>query len=309
MSMSSATITGITLLAALAAMALLAPWLVPPGSPIHPASIDLSACNCPVGTPGHILGTDHLGRDIFGQAVWGARASLAVGLMAAAVAVSVGSLWGSFSALSGGLVDMIMMRIVDGLLSIPSIVLLLALQALVSTPALAGVLPAPVLEALAVTNYSFGLLPLVTVVLVVSATTWLEAARLAHAQVLAVKQQEYVLAARALGVGASGMLMRHLLPNARVVIVVEAALLVSDAVLMESGLSFLGLGLGPGIPSWGGMLASAQTALIQGNWWAAVVPGLFITATVLAVNLIGEGSLARTPRRKDSVKDVSAMSF
>jgi ABC-type dipeptide/oligopeptide/nickel transport system permease subunit len=294
MNMTSTTISGIIILSALAAMALLAPWLAPPGSPLHPASIDLSASNCPIGTPGHVLGTDHLGRDIFGQAAWGARASLAVGLMAAGLAVAIGSLWGSFSALSGGLVDMIMMRIVDGLLSIPSIVLLLALQAVVSTPALAGVLPAPVLEALQVTGYSFGLLPLVTVVLVVSATTWLEAARLAHAQVLAVKQQEYVVAARALGVGTAGMLARHLLPNTRVVIVVEAALLVSDAVLMESGLSFLGLGLGPGIPSWGGMLAAAQTALIQGNWWAAAVPGLLITATVLGVNLLGEGSLART---------------
>lgn len=296
MSATTATISGITLLIALAALAILAPWLAPEGSSLHPASIDLSASNCPIGTPGHVLGTDHLGRDIFGQAVWGARASLAVGLMAAAVAVTVGSLWGSFSALAGGLVDMIMMRIVDGLLSIPSIVLLLALQALVSTPALAGVLPAPLLQALKVSGYSFGYLPLVTVILVVSATTWLEAARLAHAQVLAVKDKEYVTAARALGVGAAGMLARHLLPNARAVLVVEAALLVSDAVLMESGLSFLGLGLGPGIPSWGGMLAAAQTALIQGNWWAAVVPGLLITATVLAVNLVGEGSLGPNQR-------------
>src|SRR5262249_23835265 len=247
--------------------------------------------NCPPGTNGHPLGTDHLGRDLFGQAVWGARASLAVGILAAGIAVTIGTLWGSLGALVGGVIDTVMMRIVDGLLSIPPLILLLALQSIVSTPALAEVLPSPLLGILHVTNWSYGLLPLVVVIFVVSATNWLEAARLSHAQVLSIKQQEFIAAAQSIGLATAGMLRRHILPNAAGVIIVEATLLVSDAVLMEAGLGYLGLGLGPGIPSWGGVLASAQMSLIQGNWWAAAVPGLMITTTVLAVNLIGESSL------------------
>jgi ABC-type dipeptide/oligopeptide/nickel transport system permease subunit len=274
---------------------LTAPWLAPSGSSLYPLTVDLSFANCPIGTDGHPLGTDHLGRDLFGQAVWGARASLAVGILAAGIAVTVGTLWGSLGAWIGGITDTIMMRFVDGLLSIPPLILLLALQSIVSTPALAEVLPAELLGILRVTSWSYGLLPLVIVVLVVSATNWLEAARLSHAQVLSIKQQEFVSAAQAIGLATGGMLRRHILPNAAGVIIVEATLLVSDAVLMEAGLGYLGLGLGPGIPSWGGMLASAQMSLIQGNWWAAAVPGLMITATVLAINLIGESSL--TPAR------------
>ncbi len=299
MTVGTTTVFGALILAGLAALALLAPWLAPLDTSLYPLTVDLSMANCPPGTDGHPLGTDHLGRDLFGQAVWGARASLAVGILAAGIAVTVGSLWGSLGAMVGGAIGTVMMRVVDGLLSIPPLILLLALQSIVSTPALADALPSQLLNLLRVTSWSYGLLPLVIVIVVVSATNWLEAARLSHAQVLSIKQNEYVSAARAIGVATAGMLRAHILPNAAGVIVVEATLLVSDAVLMEAGLGYLGLGLGPGIPSWGGMLASAQMSLIQGNWWAAAVPGLMITATVLAVNLIGEGSLA--PARSRSL--------
>jgi peptide/nickel transport system permease protein len=161
-------------------------------------------------------------------------------------------------------------------------------------------LPAGVLAALNVTSYSYGLVPLLTIILVISATTWLEAARISHAKVTTVKEEEYIEAARALGMSTTRMIVRHLLPNAASVLMVEATLLVSDAVLMESGLSFLGLGLGPATPSWGSMLSSAQTSLIQGNWWAVFVPGLLISLTVGAVSQIGEGWLDLLGRRLPS---------
>jgi len=293
MQLEERTVLGATLMALLMLMALSAPLLASSSSAPSAVDVQLWQKNVAPLSPNHLLGTDYLGRDILAEAMWGARASLTVGILAAGIAVTFGSLWGSVSALCGGLVDSIMMRIVDGLLAIPSLILVLAFDSLISAPTLASTLPPPFLSFFRVSFYSHGLLPLITVVGVVSATTWLEAARLSRAQVLSIKSQEYVTAARALGLDLIGMLRRHVLPNAAAVLIVELVLLVSDAVLLEAGLSFLGLGLGPSIPSWGGMLAAAQMSLIQGNWWAALVPGLLITATVLSVNLIGEGWLGR----------------
>jgi peptide/nickel transport system permease protein len=282
--------------ALLALAAVLAPRIAAAPAGLSPLEVNLAAANLPPGIAGHILGTDYLGRDIAREAMWGARASLSVGLLAAGLAVSFGALWGSFSAFTGGPVGAAMMRLVDGLLAIPSLILVLALQSVISSPKLAVTLPPAVLAPLRVTSYSEGLLPLFTIVIVISATAWLEAARVAHAQILAIKSQEYVEAARALGTSTARMLVRHLLPNAAVPLLVEASLLVSDAVLMEAGLSFLGFGLGPSIPSWGGMLASAQMSLLNGNWWAALTPGLCISTLVLSVNLIGEGFVKLSQR-------------
>jgi len=144
---------------------------------------------------------------------------------------------------------------------------------------------------LGVNNYSFGIMPLVLVVIVISATSWLEAARVSRAKVLALKNEEYLLAAESIGSSMFRTVFRHLLPNASAVIFVEGTLLVSDAILMESGLSFLGLGLGPATPSWGTMLSSAQLSLMEGNWWSAVIPGLLITLTVGSIGLLSEGLL------------------
>jgi ABC-type dipeptide/oligopeptide/nickel transport system permease subunit len=113
----------------------------------------------------------------------------------------------------------------------------------------------------------------------------------ARAKVLSLKSEEYLVAAKALGVGPISTVIRHLLPNAASVLLVEATLLVSDAVLMESGLSFLGLGLGPATPSWGTMLSNAQLSLMEGNWWSVFIPGLLITVTVGAISMLGDGLL------------------
>lgn len=295
------TLVGLIILLILLGMATMAPTLAPFASAHSPIAINLDSANLPIASFDHILGTDYLGRDIFSRALWGARASLFVGIVAATLAVAIGSLWGSIGALFGGIIDATMMRIVDGLLSIPAIILLLVFQSLLVPQALASRLPEPLLHLMQVHDYTQGLLPFVTVILVISATSWLEAARLAHAQVLSIKQQEYVEAAYALGLSRSQLLLAHVLPNCAFILVIEACLLVSDAVLAEAGLSFLGLGLGPAIPSWGGMLAASEPSLIQGNWWAAVIPGLLITACVLSVNLIGRGYLGITRSRHHQV--------
>lgn len=294
---SKRIVFGSVVLALIAAIAILAPRLAPITYEYSPLSVHLNQINLPPYSPGHLFGTDYLGRDVFAEAIWGSRASLIVGLFAALIAVSFGSIWGSLSAFAGGIVDTLMMRIVDGLLSIPSIILLLALNALLSAPSIVAGMPQPLLSLLHITSYSFGNLPIVTVVAVISATTWLEAARISRAKITSVKAEEYIEAAQALGMSTSRMLFQHLLPNAASVLMVEATLLVSDAVLMESGLSFLGLGLGPANPSWGSMLTAAQISLTQGNWWAVFIPGLLITLTVGSVNLIGEGWLEMLGRR------------
>jgi peptide/nickel transport system permease protein len=275
----------------LVVLGLVAPLIFPMNGALSPLHVDLTSTNLQPGINGHIWGTDYLGRDVCSQGIWGARSTLSVGILAALIAVTFGSFWGSFSAFSGGLVDNIMMRTVDGLLSIPNIILLLALNSILTTPALIKSLPQPLVELLGVNNYSYGMMPLVLVIVVISATSWLEAARIARAKVLALLGEEYLVAARSLGAGTMRTIFHHLLPNAAAVLLVEATLLVSDAVLMESGLSFLGLGLGPATPSWGTMLSAAQLSLMEGNWWSVFIPGVLITMTVSAISLLGDGLL------------------
>lgn len=278
-------------------LAAAAPLIAPYNTVWSPIQVDLSIANLPPLSTSHILGTDLLGRDVLSQALWGARASLIVGLIAATLAVTFGSIWGALSAFSGGHVDSLMMRLVDGLLSIPNIVLLLTLNSLLQTQQLANILPSWFLKAMDVSSYSSGSLPLLTVIVVISATTWLEAARIARAKINSILVEEYIAAAQAVGVSTWRMLARHLLPNAAPILLVEGTLLISDAVLMEAGLSYLGLGLGPATPSWGTMLSASQASLLEGNWWTVLVPGALITVTVLGVNLIGEGWVDATGGR------------
>lgn len=279
------------LLLFLAALPLLAPIVHPVTPPLTPSHVDLNLVNLEPFSAGHLLGTDSLGRDVVSMALWGARTSLALGVMAALLAVTFGSIWGAVSALIGGITDVVMMRIVDGLLAIPTLILLLALSALVNGPAFAEAMPQFVLAAFNVTSYSLGLLPFATVVTVIAATSWLEAARISHAKISEIKVEEYIEAARALGASTFHTLTRHLFPNASRIIMIQATLLISDAIVMEAGLSFLGLGLSPDTPSWGTMLREASTDLFLGNWWAPVVPAALISLTVLSVNLLGEGLL------------------
>jgi peptide/nickel transport system permease protein len=269
---------------------LLAPSILAAGSDYSPFCVHLNSANLKLGLQGHILGTDCLGRDVLGLLFWGARTSLLIGFCSALAAISLGSLWGAISALSGGIVEAIMMRLVDVLLSIPNIIALLFVASLINELPLKQLLPAFILKLLGITSYSNGFLPLLTVILIISATTWLEVARLTNARIKAILAEEYIQAAVASGLNFWQLLVRHLLPNAYEIIAVQGSLLVADAILSEAGLSFLGLGIGPSTPSWGSMLNSAEQSLLLGNWWSVLAPGLMITLTVLAIQLISGSS-------------------
>jgi ABC-type dipeptide/oligopeptide/nickel transport system permease subunit len=179
----------------------------------HPPLSDLNLTNiAPFTNEEHWLGTDAMGRDLLGMLAWGALGSLSVALVASFTSVFVGNLFGSFSALLGGLVDNIMMRLVDSLLAIPPVILLLTLSTFLTAPEFTTKLPLVLCRLLSVSHSSDGLLPLFTVTVAIAATTWLESARVARSRVLSIKTEEYCTAALALGDSNLQLLRRHLLP-------------------------------------------------------------------------------------------------
>lgn len=211
-----------------------------------------------------VLGTDLLGRDLLSRLVWGARVSLAAGLLAALVAVAVGGAVGLAAGLGGGAVDSMLMRATDAALAIPRLFLLLVLAALFR-PSLA------------------------TTVVLVGLTTWMAAARLVRAGVLAVAGRDFVAAARAAGSSPVRVAVRHVLPHAASILGVEAALRLGQSVLVEASLSFLGLGVPPPAASWGGLIADGRDRMLDA-WWIATWPGLAIVAVVLAASLVADGA-------------------
>jgi peptide/nickel transport system permease protein len=210
-----------------------------------------------------VLGTDGLGRDLLSRILYGGRNSLAIGLLSVLLAVSVGVLVGSAAALGGRLVDGLLMRLVDALLSFPTLFLLLALAGLFGPS---------------------GLL----IVLILGGTTWMSISRLARAEILSLEGRDFVAAARATGSGTLRILWRHLLPNALNPVLVRATLLIADVILAESSLSFLQMGVQPPTPTWGNIIADGRTDLV-GAWWVSAFPGLAIAVTVIAFNLLGDG--------------------
>jgi peptide/nickel transport system permease protein len=211
----------------------------------------------------HPFGTDQLSRDVLARVTGGARVSLSVAAIAVAMSISLGALVGLVAGYHGGPVDALLMRIVDAALAIPRLFLLLLLLAL------------------------WERIPLAAFILVVGATGWFGTSRLVRAEVLRLRESEYVLAARALGGGARRIMFRHLLPNAIGPLLVAATLGVGEVILLEAGLSFLGLGIQPPTPSWGGMIFDAREVLVSAPW-ASVFPALAIALTVLSANLVGD---------------------
>lgn len=226
----------------------------------------------------HPLGTDELGRDLLLRLLEGARVSLAVGLLAALAATVIGTLVGLMAAWRGGVWDAVLMRIADGLLALPALPLLVILAAL--DPAVLGL---PRGEAAA---------DILRIAVLLAAFGWVGVARLVRATALAVLTRDFVRAARALGVAEFRVLLRHVLPELAAPIAIATALAVGGAVLAESTLSFLGLGIAPPAPSWGNMLANAQELVFQAPL-AALWPGLAILLTVLGCNLVADGVARR----------------
>lgn len=238
--------------------ALLAPIICP-----HPYDqIDLQARFASFSRA-HYLGTDENGRDVFTRLVYGARASLLVGLVAAGISVSLGTLLGALAGYFGQYADAVIMRATDGFMSIPVFFLLLTVLTMVGSS-------------------------LQNVIIVVGLTSWMRVARLVRSEVLKQREQPFIEAARVVGATESRIILYHILPQTIPVVSVATTLNIALAVLTESALSYLGLGVQPPMPSWGNMLASAQSYL----WNApqlAIYPGLFILLTVLSFNAMGDG--------------------
>ncbi len=247
-------------LAALAAAVLLAA-LVPLFSPFSYDAIDLSSIKAPPGGS-HWMGTDELGRDFATRVFVGSRLSLVIGLAGAIVASFLGAGLGSTAGYFGGLTDAALMRLVDLQLSIPVLPLLIVVSAMFR-PGVA------------------------VLVLFVSAFAWMEPARIARSEVLRLKELPFTEAAKALGASSERVIGRHLLPNAAAPLLVAGAILVGRVIVMESVLSFLGLGVQPPEPSLGNLLYGAQASLAT-EPWLAIFPGAFIFWIVLAVNLVGD---------------------
>jgi peptide/nickel transport system permease protein len=231
-------------------------------APYDPNAIDPGAILQPPG-PHHLLGTDNYGRDLLSRIIFGARASLFVGFVAVAIIVVVGVSLGAASGYLGGTVDMLIMRVVDVFLSIPTFFLLLTVVAV----------------------FGQGLLQ---TMVVIGLTSWMSTARLVRGQFLALRDSDFATAARALGGGGGRIVLKHLLPNTMAVIIVQATLYLSYAVLIESSLSYLGLGVQPPTASWGNILADGQHVMLQDPYMTTFA-GVAIFITVMAFNLLGDG--------------------
>jgi peptide/nickel transport system permease protein len=227
---------------------------------VHTSIADASL---PPGTAGHVMGTDDVGYDLLGRLMLGGQASLEVGLAAALIAVVFGALWGAVSGYAGGVVDAVMMRVVDTLLAIPALFALLVLAA-IFTPSI------PML------------------IVVVALVAWLQPARLIRGETLSLRTREYVEAVRVMGGGGVRIVLRHIIPNTIGTIMVNATFQVADAILLVAVLGFLGLGVPPPATDWGSLLSRGTNYIYAGDWWLIYPAGIAIATTVAAFNLVGD---------------------
>ncbi len=228
-------------------------------SPFEPDLKQVLACP----SFSHPFGTDTLGRDVFSRVVYGSRVSLVVGFVSVGISVLMGIAIGAISGYYGGILDETIMRFVDLMMCFPVFFLILAVIALLE-PSIWNIM------------------------IVIGLTGWMGIARLIRAEILSIKHKEYVLAAKAVGLSEMRIIFKHVLPNAMSPAYVVATLGIGGAILMESALSFLGIGVQPPTPSWGNILTQAKDN-IEVAWWLSLYPGLAIFLTVMGYNLLGEG--------------------
>ncbi|MBF0275325.1 MAG: ABC transporter permease [Nitrospinae bacterium] len=250
-------LTGFIIILILFFVAATAEWI----APYDPAAIDVKKILLPPSFE-HFFGTDDLGRDVFSRVIYGASVSLSVGFIAVSISTLIGLLLGVISGYYGGWVDSSIMRLVDLMLCIPTFFLLLSVITFVG-PGLTNIM------------------------IIIGLTSWMGVTRLVRAEILSLKGREFILSAQAIGSRDKRIIFKHLLPNAMAPVVVSAVLGVGQAILIESGLSFLGLGIQPPEASWGNILTAGKDN-IELAWWLSFFPGLAILLTVLSYNLVGE---------------------
>ena len=231
-------------------------------SPYPPNKMNLKEIMLPPSLK-HPFGTDSLGRDLLSRILWGARISLSVGFVAVGISIAIGLVLGLVSGYFGGKVDNLIMRFVDIMLCFPAFFLVLAIIALTKPS-------------------------IWTIMAVIGLTSWMGVARLVRAEVMSLKEREFILSAKAVGCSNIRIMFRHILPNALSPVWVAATLGVAGAILLESSLSFLGLGVQPPTPSWGAIITEGKENL-EIAWWLTLFPGLAILISVLGFNLLGEG--------------------
>jgi peptide/nickel transport system permease protein len=225
----------------------------------------------------HPFGTDRTGRDILARTIYGGQISMIVGLFAVGISLAVGVLIGAFAGFYGGVVDGILMRITEAMLNIPSLFLLI-----IASKFFSNKIPTFTFLGRSFTG------SVIVVIVIIGLTSWMYLARIVRADFLSLKEQEFITAARCVGVRDSGLIFRHILPNTIAPIVVAATLGVANAILMEAYASFLGLGIQPPTASWGNLLDKAQPYLETAPWlW--VFPGILILLTILSINFLGDG--------------------
>lgn len=261
-------LAGCGIVALLFVVSLFAPLL----APYDPGAIDLKNVLAPPSA-GHWFGTDQLGRDVLSRMIWGARISLKVGFVATGLAILIGTILGAVAGYYGGWIDALIMRFVDIMLCFPTFFLILAVIAFLE-PSIWNIM------------------------IVIGLTGWMGVTRLVRADFISLRERDFVTAARAIGAGDARIIFLHILPNALASILVAATLGIAGAILTESALSFLGIGVQPPTPSWGNILTAGKDN-IDIAWWLSLYPGLAILITVVGYNLLGEGIRdASDPRLK-----------
>lgn len=256
--MNKSLLVGSLIISIFSIIAILAPLI----SLYDPSQIDSHNLLIPPSKK-HLLGTDSLGRDLLSRIIYGARISLSIGLIAVGIATIIGLILGSIAGFYGGIIDTLIMRFVDIMLCFPTFFLILAVVAILGPS-------------------------IFNIMIIIGLTSWMGPSRLIRSEILSLKEREFIQAERAIGASNFRIISRHLIPNAIGPVLVSATLGIAGAILLESGLSFLGLGVQPPVPSWGNILIESKSTLGVA-WWITVFPGLAILITILGFNLIAEG--------------------